>query len=248
MKHKILIFCSCLLLFISCKKEENKPASVNEQAVASQLKLSFAFKVGNRPYFKDTLYTLNGRTLKFRTVNFYVSNFELQGTDSVTKIPQSYLLVKPGKTDFVFPLKKQAYSKLSFAVGLDSVANHANPADYSPNHPLYFQNENMHWDWNTGYIFTKTEGWVDTTEAGNQFPVTNFSYHLGTMDVYRKLEFPKTITFSGDTALVKFEIDIEAYLKDVDFLQELETSSITPRDNYLAVKIANNSSLAFQIK
>ena len=41
----------------------------------------------------------------------------------------------------------------------------------------------MHWGWNTGYIFVKIEGKVDTLSSGNFDH--NFSFHAGT-DVFLK--------------------------------------------------------------
>lgn len=80
-----------------------------------------------------------------------------------------------------------SYSGLEFTIGVGGDRNNGDPSQYEPGHPLSFDIAgNMHWSWNTGYIFYKIEGRYDSLNTqGSGTPSELFLYHLG-MNEYRK--------------------------------------------------------------
>src|SRR5690606_18867037 len=68
-----------------------------------------------------------------------------------------------------------------FDIGIDSTTNKTvQPIDFEEGEALGIQNPNMHWSWNSGYIFYKFEGEIDTD--GDNVADTTFGYHIGLND------------------------------------------------------------------
>jgi len=50
------------------------------------------------------------------------------------------------------------YASVRFYIGPDEKRNHSDPAQYAPDHPLNPNLNNLHWNWQGGYIFLALEG------------------------------------------------------------------------------------------
>lgn len=74
------------------------------------------------------------------------------------------------------------YESLEFGVGVQPTLNATEPADYSASHPL--SDPGRYWLPWTSYIFTKTEGNLDTIPDGTDNPDLGFAYHTGTDALY----------------------------------------------------------------
>ena len=129
----------------------------------------------------DSVYfTEEGYGVKFTTISFFISRLANE-SDTINESSLydfrdkgSQLLSK--KADF------NLYSSIQGFIGVDSINNHSDPSAFDINNDLNIENAGtMHWGWNTGYIFIKIEGKVDTLSSGNFDH--NFSFHVGT-DVF----------------------------------------------------------------
>lgn len=169
-------------------------------------------KMGTADFAYDTEVTnWEGRKMKFTTAQMYVSNFALHNDNGMQEIDDSYLLLKPETMMYELgEVPNDHYHELRFMVGVDSVANHSDPAAWPTEHALSANNPNhAFWSWNSGYIFVKVEGLVDTTAAMNGPMDATFTYHIG-MDMLTK-----------DIVLTS-HVDVDAdvtYNINVDYLQ-----------------------------
>src|SRR5690554_7548864 len=58
------------------------------------------------------------------------------------------------------------FSSFTANIGVDSTQNYEDPSARDADDPLFILNSgDMHWGWNTGYIFVMLEGKADTTAA-----------------------------------------------------------------------------------
>jgi hypothetical protein len=99
-----------------------------------------------------------GDNFTVSTFKYYLSNFRLgkrDGTEYV--VPESYFLIDEAKaaskTITLSDIPAGDYSSLTFMIGVDSTHN-VSGAKAGALDPI----NAMFWDWNTGYIFAKLEG------------------------------------------------------------------------------------------
>jgi hypothetical protein len=189
-----LLAFACMIGFSGCKpdKEDPKPTPVETG--------TFEFKL---------VPTVNGADLKLDqvyrnldnqrfTVNFlktYVSNLRLlkaDGSEVLVKDVALLDLAQTGKTDhgagmyFTVSAPVGDYVGIKYLIGIPDSLNFNDPTPYANTHPLSVTQE-MHWSWNTGYIFVRMEGTVDSagTETG---PLSRgYFYHLGRKELQREV-------------------------------------------------------------
>ena len=126
-------------------------------------------------------------------LKYYISNVKLinSQTGKVFTEPNSYHLIdlSAEKTKFSFTgIPVKSYDKIEFSIGVDSVQNtHTDQkGDLDPNN-------DMAWDWKSGYVFFKMEGFTSNNKG--------LVYHIGNTSNYKTLSFPlnQTVTFQKDT-------------------------------------------------
>ncbi|HRP89061.1 MAG TPA: hypothetical protein PKX92_03385 [Edaphocola sp.] len=141
-----------------------------------------------------------GNSFTISRYAYYLSNFELIKEDgSSYKIPESYILVnesEPETKSFSFSeIPSGAYTKLRLVLGVDSTRN-VSGAQTGALDPIH----GMFWDWNTGYIMAKMEGY--SPQSGG--PSNLLSFHLGGFSgqysSVKTVEFPlnPTLNISGN--------------------------------------------------
>lgn len=135
----------------------------------------------------DSIHTTgNGRNYTISLSQYYISNVRLVNHDG-EEVPfdGTYLLAKTGVENELEldDVPAGHYTGIKFNVGVDSTTNHADPSLQSSSSPLALQTPSMHWSWNSGYIFFRLEGMVDTTGTPDGTVDDMYYYHLGT-DAY----------------------------------------------------------------
>ncbi|MDX1409945.1 MAG: MbnP family protein, partial [Saprospiraceae bacterium] len=103
------------------------------------------------------------------------------------------------------------YQSVQFALGVDPDLNATVPADYSSDHPL--SDAGRYWHaWNS-FIFSKTEGNLDTLADGTDNPDLGFAYHTGTDAFYLPVStgFPIGIP-DGSNEKITFRLNYESLL------------------------------------
>ena len=243
-----VIFTLTVLSFTACKKD-----TAEEPTPSTEQNLSFHLhsKVGtHEANYDSTFLTASGRQFTVTDYRMYISNIVLIKNDgSELPITGKVLLTNPETEEYSLGMVPVGnYKGFKFILGLDSTTNHSDPSTYASSDPLSVQTPSIHWSWNSGYIFWKVEGKVDTTVAQNGPVVVDYFYHIGMDSFKRNIDF-STEAFSvvsGQDQLVHLAFNLNEALSNVDMTSELMTHTM---DNLpLATKIANNWQAAFSVE
>ncbi len=208
----------------------------------TDVEIHFSSMVGTESLVYNQEYTINGRKVKFTRAQFYVSEIHLHQADGdLVHLEDKYLLVHGEEHAYsIGKVASEHYHGISFSVGLDSAANHSDPSTYAADHALSSLDPNYtHWNWNSGYVFIRLEGYVDTTAAANGDADFGFFYHVGFDEFKRDIDLDISQDLVGSTAEIGLEIDFAKFFLGVDMRTENSTHSM---DNMmLAEKIADNA-------
>ncbi len=122
-------------------------------------------------------------TLRINNAKLLLSNFRFKNNGIATALPVTYAFISGSDNRLSFTINnipKGDYNNLSFSVGLDSLINHGDPAQWDGEHPLNPMVNNMHWTWAQGYIFMVFEG-----QYYKQGKPASYSFHMAN-DVFKK--------------------------------------------------------------
>ncbi|WP_156026801.1 MbnP family protein [Sporocytophaga myxococcoides] len=254
LKHHLFLSILSLLFIMltSCKNTEDTPQPATQ---TQNLSLKMSTVIGNKPIdFTSVFTTEAGARYTLSSFRYYVSNIRLVKQDgSEYPITGKYLLVNPATEDYdLGQVPVGDYKGLKFAVGIDSVTNHADPTVYPTNNPLAIQSPGMHWSWSSGYIFLMMEGSCDTTNTNTdvqtfgQFSHPLF-YHIGMDMLYREVNLDN-VSFAVN-ANDKKTLHVQTYLNNfftgIDI--KTENASHTMGSVPLATKLANNIQTMFSV-
>lgn len=146
-----------------------------------------------------------------------------------------------------FSLKPGDYQSLMLGVGVPSGLNSKAPQDFPSSNPL--SEEAYYWQAWDSYIFTKTEGALDTLKNG----IFNlqFSYHTGIDEMYRIVDLPKNFrVVDGQTTELTIEVDVKEILNGkggtVDPRKNQNAHSVNNKP--IAIVISNNYKTALKVK
>ncbi|MBS1774141.1 MAG: hypothetical protein JST82_14885 [Bacteroidetes bacterium] len=161
-----------LMISPSCKKKDTTPTYTNGSMT---VKFNYVFGMNLLPFQLNQQYVhpITGDTLTFTLFKFYVSNIKLKKDDgSWWAMPESYFLVDAKSSEAstlnVPDVPYGNYTAIQYTMGVDSARN----VSGAQTGALSLQN-GMFWDWNSGYIMLKAEGYSPQS-------VTNaFAFHLG---------------------------------------------------------------------
>lgn len=174
-------FIACMIVsligFSSFICHAQKKATVKEQG---EVVLNFIPVVDGKPFFMDSMYTTpNGEQYKITNWKFFVSNmalsssFGIEQTISVeNKLP--VLLIDFSKTNISgvgnsLKVQTGSYTDVRFDIGLPRQINHSDPTMAIP--PLDLAQQDMYWEWNSGYIFLLVEGQLMSTKERFHFAI-----------------------------------------------------------------------------
>lgn len=250
MKRFSLLLIAAVAILTSCNKDGCiDPTALNYDSDAKNddgscvylvenLNFKFYSKLGTQDFAYGTEAQLSsGRKVKFTRAQMYLSGFTFYGVGGPYELLDPYMLLKADEQDYNLGyLPVGAYTSFSFAEGVDSVANHSDPASFPSASALSSNNpDHMHWAWNSGYIFMVLEGMVDTTAAMNGNANASFVYHIG-LDA-NSVE----MAFATDFNSVAEGVTIEM---DVDWLKLLDGTNMVSADTTRSTHTMDNPSLA----
>lgn len=164
------VFALTTLALTSCKKDEEVPA--NQTGTVA---LEFEQSVGADPLTLSTRTYTTPAGDQFTVTNFkqYISNLKLNKADGTSyAVPDSYYLVDAAvSTSQKVTIKDVPagdYTGLTFTIGVDSVHNvsGAQKGALDPNNGMF-------WTWNSGYIYTKLDGYSPQAAKGG------LTFHIG---------------------------------------------------------------------
>jgi len=235
-----------LLALNSCVKDKPK----NHHTCAAPLVINLTSVVANQPLeLQNGLYNdYLGRYYKVELLKFYLSNWtlekqsgELISIDQINLFDFSLEEAQNLETE----IDTGTYVNLHFSVGLDSITNLSDPAEFESTHPLSIA-QNTYWTWASKYKFFMLEGRIDT--SGGWQPNQIFSYHTGFNDSYREVSIPLNNLYldtTGDSLQLTLDLDklINGDMGTVDFVATPASHSL----DEVAETISNNLVSSFSI-
>lgn len=198
--------------------------------------------------------TGNGGTVILTKFKYYLSHLELVTSNgSIWKAKEVYHLVDINdETASTYKIildniPSGVYEQLSFAIGVDSVANHSGDQAgvLDPDYGMF-------WMWETGYTFFKIEGFYKTKDKSSRALVC----HVGRDDCLRRvrLAIPSEQTQKVNTTK---SLTIDAEINKIfggytgaaiNVLEGGHQSSISIMGGDKALKVADNFSRIFSIR
>ncbi len=239
---KILLTTLAITVLFSCKKEE-EPISVTSPSTKGNVVLNAQFLVNGASYNSDSVYVDDfSNNYKISFSNVYLSQLNFEDGGVITPLPIQYVLLKPETSTYnLGSVEEGHYHNFNYGIGIDSATNHTDPNSYDLSSPLYPQSPNMHWTWNSGYIFYKIEGSIDTDSDGTF--ETTFAFHIGTDDLRRDGTFMfHDAIVAGATTTIDMKIDLGKFLTGIDL--SIDNSTHTMNNMPLALRVANNATSA----
>lgn len=180
----ILALISMVTLF-SCNKDNDKSPGHGDMTTPPEsiLRMQPVFGVTNLKL--DSVYTLsNGYEVKILELKAYFTDIQSSGNT----LKDAALFDFRSHGDLVFDVTgigPGASTSIQFGIGVPGTLNHNDPSLFPASNPLNIAIANdMHWDWNPGYIFFKVEAKVDTIVDGITNCDHNLVYHVGTDGYY----------------------------------------------------------------
>ena len=222
MKNVLFLIIPMLLaaaLITGCNNDDDNGPAV------SQAEFEFDFRVGDQAFQLGETYPIGNTLMRFDIAQFYLGGIRfMPETGSMVSVEDTHLLVKAGQTTYpVAELSNGHYHMTMFFVGVDSVANNQSEDDFTSrpaDDPLSEQVPSMHWNWNTGYKFTRFDGRYDSNQDGVVDELDEgFTMHLGNDEnrtefaftVHKDMEGGKqTLAWTFDVAELFAGIDIPA--------------------------------------
>lgn len=242
---RLFLFISLSIAIVSCKKDDSSEVIIDEVSpTPPQLSLSYKFDVnGNDFNTSDCFKISDSLYVKFETVQFYLSNISLLKDNESTKSVNDVVLLKTNNTNAnLGDFPSGVYSSLKFSFGIDSLRNHADPTQYSSNHPLALQVPSMHWGWNQGYIFAVVDGRYSTDSLTENNLGNSFSYHIGLDQNYKdsvSLAFPSSILVNANqTTTLKIKVNLASIFNNLSMSTDNNTTSSVNAG--LALRVRNN--------
>ena len=147
---------------------------------ADSLGISFQHTLTGKPLILDSLRyeTSANETFSISRLSYLLSEFELQGmSGSWQAVPNSIQWIDAMKhrTQILLDsIPEGDFKAIRFSIGLSEAVNHSDPNLYAAKHPLNPSLNNLHWNWQTGYIFLALEG----TYRQSNGQLSGYVYHF----------------------------------------------------------------------
>jgi len=208
----VFLFAATGCLMTACNREEETPDETPVKGILQvNVKTSFnglPFDL-NQPYTNIQNYRVKMQSLAFLMHNFYAKTAD--GNYCLVKEALRYDRSQNAVSSFTFAIDPGTYQGISFSIGIDSALNHSDPALLAASHPFsYNVSADLHWGWNTGYIFLKMEGDADTSGTGSGAFDRTFLYHIGVDELFRRFDFySNSFSITADqTTTLNIELDV----------------------------------------
>lgn len=236
--------------FNSCKKDDKDVID----SAPGHLHIYYQNVMGSMDVMYNHTHSLaDGRKYSFEQVYYYVSNIRLQKADGSEYAVDGIYEIASGGNQLEIELEDVPagdYTGFNFYVGIDSATNHLDPSTYAASSALSPQTPNMFWTWNSGYIFMRLQGSVDTlaTPSATAPEFGDFAFHLGGDNYLVDVPLTKSFTVSSSAhPALNVTMDAE-YL--IENNMDLSADRVThTMDNMpLAMKLKNNITAAFSVE
>jgi hypothetical protein len=268
-KPKLIFIHVILLLFahiclLSCKKKGcTNPDAINYDSKANKddnscrfnidsllnLRLTFHHFFDNKTFSFDSIYSDDfGNEIQFSRAAFYCGNINYKNNNITNETSDQYILVSANNLNYDYgQISNTEISSIDITIGVDSITNHIDPANYQNNNDLSYQTPSMHWqmgvnssDWS--YLFIVLEGKVDVNGDGTFDSGESFIFHVGG-DAFSIKKENLVCNLIETTSQLNYEIQLDANWKSLIDSVDLSNDNFThTMDNIpLATKIIENA-------
>ena len=229
------------LILGSCKK----PVGVLP-VNSSQLNITIQPYFGAGELYLDSTYTTaEGYDVQFTAIKFYME--DLRGSTGDSTIAESALFDYAEGTDFVTgATKPENVVDFHANLGVGPALNHNDPSALPLSSPLNILNaDDMHWNWNPGYIFVKVEARVDTIQDGNPLFDHPVVFHVGKDPNLQTLSFMNVQwqDQGNNIYFLPLKVDMATFLQNGAQIIDLKTeftSHSAPGQEALTLKVMEN--------
>ncbi len=231
MRTEQLTIAIALIGLVACKHESIEvPKPDPSVAHTSDLRLSFAFSAHGQPYLlgTDQLDTY-GHLYELDTLRFFLSNvYAVDDSSAVlASFPGKHFLLDAANATNdleLGPITAAHLHEVRFLMGLDSLADHADPLSADP--PMNVPS--MHWGSGTlqGYWYMVMTGRVDSDNSGTlEATDSTFSYRCSTVASERAgWVHVHTDVPDGNAFVIPSRVDMELLMDSIDVLNNFNAS------------------------
>lgn len=209
------------------------------------LNLNFQAYIGDELMVMNKEVTYNGLPMRISRFNFFISDITLVGASGESKVLDiasvNFTNVNDdaaaalGQIVSIPDVAEGNYTAIKIGVGVSADLNRMKPTDFAPGHPLSKSGD--YWDGWESYIFSKTEGLMDTD--GDGVFERGLAYHTGSDEVYRTNTITHEIEIKANTATdLPLKVDLLKVMNGVDLSMDDGTHLLG--DIGLATIIMNN--------
>jgi len=248
--RKYSFFSLVVILGLSaCKDDKISPiVPINE---ANQLEVRVQPVFGAENIEEDSVYTTSeGYDVKFTDLKFYFTNVK-NGANTLVDAAL-FDWVSKGVQLFKVNAEKANFSSFEGNLGVSASENHLDPSAFGTSNPLNIAIANdMHWDWNPGYIFIKIEAKVDTIPDGIALFDHNVVMHVGKDENMQTFSFDQLnwVTVSNYLSVLNLKLDMQTFLQNAGQNIDLKTEFSThtaPGQEALSLKVIQNFKAAIK--
>ncbi|WP_134088027.1 MbnP family protein [Olivibacter sp. XZL3] len=169
-----LLFLVCSLALMSCSKNDDNPVANNITLHFNNTFKNTTIVLGDASSSTATVNTsAEGQVHHFSELKYVISNIRLIKADgseipyNINDLDQGATVVdhsKPQTLDYVLSnIPVGEYGQLKFGLGVRPELNTLDEVRFPDFYAAAGANDTqMHWEWGTGYRFTKIEGFYDT--------------------------------------------------------------------------------------
>jgi len=224
-----------IILFFSCKKDQSSGNEIDNTSSKSNFSIHINAHYDGQKFLLNQPYTdVNNHQLKFEQFKFFLGDIR-----AIKSNGEDTLLIDAALFDFdqnnlqtsvYMSVDTGKYLGLKFGIGIREDLNHTDPTKFDSDNILSLSKSNdMHWSWNMGYIFIKTDGKADTT-AGNFN--RNFIFHIGTDTLYRTKIHDSGFTISEDSITTfKLNFDVSKLFSNASDTINFRTENVVTHTN-----------------
>ena len=230
-------------------KKENNTCEYDSSSTETNISLITFHYYDSDSFYLDSIYQDDfGNTIKFSRANFYFGNptyYNSNGQNIASS--NSYSLISSTETIYDFgDAPTDLINTMDVIIGVDSITNHIDPANYSSSNALAYQSPSMHWQMGTNtqnwsYLFIVLEGQVDIDGNGTFDSGETFVYHIGGDDFRAEINAINWNPPINQLATYTIEIDINwaNFVNNIDISSDVFTHTM---DNIpLATIISTNA-------
>ncbi|MDP4722113.1 MAG: cytochrome C peroxidase [Akkermansiaceae bacterium] len=220
--------------------------AITSLAGAAPIHLDFIHEIDGKPILIDSLRyeKSSSEAFSITRLDWLATDFSLtlENGDTLT-IPDSTAFITTRGGTFSLPdLPEEKITAISFHIGPDEETNHSDPAQYAADHPLNPNLNNLHWDWQGGYIFLAMEGHWRAPSA--RLP-GGYAYHFAHDPNRTTVTLPLERTPRNESRIA-IALDAQKLLQALSFEKDGTTTHSREGDP-IAARLKANLQPAFRI-